>query len=90
MLMLVLVAAAITGHALITRAYDFAEACCFLPFNYTEMTAAVISWYFFNDFRMSGHSWESPSRSVARSIFHSGNAPRAWPREPPRVRAVIG
>ncbi len=51
MLMLVLAAAAITGHALITRAYDFAEASLLSPFNYTEMIMAVIvGWYFFNDF----------------------------------------
>ncbi|MCA0432629.1 MAG: DMT family transporter [Proteobacteria bacterium] len=44
-------AIAITGHFLITKAYDYAEASLLSPFNYTEMIMAVIAgWYFFGDF----------------------------------------
>lgn len=51
LLMVLLGVIAITGHALITRAYDFAEASLLSPFNYSEMIVAVAAgWYFFNDF----------------------------------------
>jgi drug/metabolite transporter (DMT)-like permease len=51
LLMILLGAIAITGHALITRAYDFAEASLLSPFNYSEMLMAVAAgWYFFGDF----------------------------------------
>jgi drug/metabolite transporter (DMT)-like permease len=51
LLLLLLGAIAIAGHALITRAYDYAEASQLSPFNYTEMiTAVAAGWYFFGDF----------------------------------------
>jgi drug/metabolite transporter (DMT)-like permease len=49
--MIMLGAIAITGHYLITKAYDFAEASLLSPFNYTEMiTSVYFGWLFFNDF----------------------------------------
>jgi drug/metabolite transporter (DMT)-like permease len=51
LLLILLGGIAIVGHALITRAYDHAEASLLSPFNYTEMITAVIAgWYFFGDF----------------------------------------
>jgi drug/metabolite transporter (DMT)-like permease len=51
LLMILLGAIAIFCHALITRAYDFAEASLLSPFNFTEIITAVIAgWYFFGDF----------------------------------------
>jgi drug/metabolite transporter (DMT)-like permease len=51
LLLVLLGAIAIAGHALITRAYDYAEASQLSPFNYTEMIMAVIvGWWFFGDF----------------------------------------
>lgn len=51
LLLMLLGAIAITGHFLVTRAYDFAEASLLSPFNYTEMIVAVIvGWWFFGDF----------------------------------------
>jgi drug/metabolite transporter (DMT)-like permease len=51
LLLFLLGAIAIAGHALITRAYDYAEASQLSPFNYTEMiTAVAAGWYFFGDF----------------------------------------
>jgi drug/metabolite transporter (DMT)-like permease len=51
LLLVLLGAIAIAGHALITRAYDYAEASQLSPFNYTEMiTAVAAGWYFFGDF----------------------------------------
>lgn len=51
LLLVLLGAIAIAGHALITKAYDYAEASLLSPFNYTEMIMAVAAgWYFFGDF----------------------------------------
>ena len=51
LLMVLLGGIAITGHYLITRAFDFAEASLLSPFNYTEMIMAVFAgWWFFGDF----------------------------------------
>ena len=42
---------ATSGHYLIVRAYDYAEASLLAPLGYTEMIMAVIlGWYFFGDF----------------------------------------
>ncbi len=43
-------AIAIFCHALITRAYDHAEASLLSPFNYTEMiTSVALGWWFFGN-----------------------------------------
>ena len=42
---------ATSGHYLIVRAYDYAEASLLAPLGYTEMIMAVTAgWYFFGDF----------------------------------------
>ena len=39
------------GHALITRAYEHAEASLLAPLAYTEMvTSVILGWFFFGDF----------------------------------------
>jgi drug/metabolite transporter (DMT)-like permease len=51
LLLILLGAIAIIGHAMITRAYDYAEASLLSPFNYAEMIMAVAAgWWFFGDF----------------------------------------
>ena len=50
-LFLLLAFIATTGHYLIVRAYDYAEASLLAPLGYTEMImAVVVGWYFFGDF----------------------------------------
>ncbi len=50
-LFLLLAFIATTGHYLIVRAYDYAEASLLAPLSYTEMIMAVAAgWYFFGDF----------------------------------------
>jgi drug/metabolite transporter (DMT)-like permease len=50
-LFLLLAFIATSGHYLIVRAYDYAEASLLAPLGYTEMImAVVVGWYFFGDF----------------------------------------
>lgn len=51
LLFLLLAFIATSGHYLIVRAYDYAEASLLAPLGYTEMIMAVVAgWYFFGDF----------------------------------------
>ncbi len=51
LLMFAVSAIATTGHFLVIRAFDYAEASLLAPLAYTEMVTAVIGgWYFFGDF----------------------------------------
>lgn len=50
-LMVTLAAIAVTGHFLIVRAYDHAEASLLAPLAYTEIIMATVGgWWFFGDF----------------------------------------